>query len=123
MRFQTAIILKDDILLGLDTDNHDLLLNRSSINDTFLNAYSNFVRVELLPINNKISLDNLNDWELYVDQDILPNWFIKEYDKQRLIDKMKSTYLNNELFLKTAISVDPMHLENIISNYQDNLTI
>ena len=113
MRFQTAIILKDDILLGLDTDNHDLLLNRSSINDTFLNAYSNFVRVELLPINNKISLSNLNDWELNVDQDILPNWFIKEYDKQRLIDKMKSTYLNDEIFFKTAILVDPMHLENI----------
>ena len=49
----------------------------------------NFVRAELSPIDDNIFSD-VSTWRFSVSQDILPDWFIYEYDKQRMISAVKA---------------------------------
>ena len=83
--FKSGIILKDRIFIP-DYDSHIDMLKELNIEDNKNNI--NFVRAELLPKNNNIFSD-VSTWYLNVDQDILPEWFIYDYEEQRMIEAVK----------------------------------
>ena len=92
-RLKSGIILKDRIFIP-NYDNHTDMLKELNIEDNKNNI--NFVRAELLPKNNNIFSDVLT-WHFHVDQDILPDWFTYEYDKQRMINAVKE-WTKNHIF-------------------------
>ena len=92
-RFKSAIILKDRVFIT-DVDSHTELLEQLKIADTRENAEKLFVRAELYPENNDV-FSNINNWVFNVDQDILPEWFVREYDKQRMAEAVKKWAVNH----------------------------
>lgn len=86
-RLKSGIILKDQVFVP-DYDSHTYMLKELGIEDNEINAKTLFVRAELSPINDNIFSD-ISTWQFNVDQDILPDWFVYEYDKQRMIEAVK----------------------------------
>ena len=86
-RFKSAIILKDRVFIP-DYDSHSDMLDELGIEDTRQNAEKLFIRAELSPENGDV-FSNIDNWKFVVDQDILPDWYVKDYDKQRMIEAVK----------------------------------
>ena len=86
-RFKSGIILKDRVFIP-EYDHHTNMLEELKIEDTYDNAKRLFVRAELIPKNNDV-FSPVEEWEFVVDQDILPEWFVAEYEKQRMIAAVK----------------------------------
>ena len=86
-RFKSAIILKDRVFIP-DYDSHSDMLDELGIEDTRQNAEKLFIRAELSPENGDV-FSNIDNWKFVVDQDILPGWYVKDYDKQRMIEAVK----------------------------------
>ena len=79
---KSGIILKDRIFLP-DYDSHGKMLEELKIKDTRENAERLFVRAELLPSDGDVFSD-ISTWRFRVDQDILPEWFVAEYEEKRM---------------------------------------
>ena len=86
-RLKSGIILKDQVFVP-DYDRHTCMLKELGIEDNEINAKTLFVRAELSPINDNIFSD-ISTWQFNIDQDILPDWFVCDYDKQRMIEAIK----------------------------------
>lgn len=86
-RLKSGIILKDQVFVP-DYDSHTDMLKELGIEDNEINAKTLFVRAELSPINDNIFSD-ISTWQFNVDQDILPDWFVYDYDEQRMIEAVK----------------------------------
>ena len=81
-QFKSALCLKDRVFVP-DYDSHDKMLEELRIPDDTRHASTTFVRVEVVPPDG----DKFSDptgWEVRVDQDILPEWFIPEIDHPRI---------------------------------------
>lgn len=72
-KLKSMIVLKDRIYCP-DHDHHQQMLDELGINDDYLGASKTFVRVELSPANDDITIP-VNEWLLRIDQDITPEWF------------------------------------------------
>ena len=86
-RFKSGLILKDRVFVP-DGDSHTDMLEELEIEDTERNASNLFVRAELYPEDDDIFSD-IDTWKFKVDQDILPSWFVSEYDEQRMRNAVK----------------------------------
>lgn len=86
-RFKSAIILKDRVFIP-DYDSHTDMLEELGIEDNRQNAEKLFIRAELSPRNGDV-FSNIDNWEFTVDQDITPDWYVKDYDKQRMVEAVK----------------------------------
>ena len=95
-KFKSGIILKDRVFVP-DYDSHTDMLEELKIADTRSNAERLFIRAELIPKNNDVFSD-VNEWALNVDQDIIPDWFVPEYDRQRMIEAVKE-WAKNHIFI------------------------
>ena len=80
--FKSGIILKDRVFVP-DYESHTDMLNELGIKDTQKNAERLFVRAELIPPGHDPFTD-IDTWQLKVDQDIIPDWFVKEYEEKRM---------------------------------------
>ena len=85
-RLKSGIILKDRIFVP-EYDSHTDMLEELGIEDNYLTASKTFVRFELLPKDNDVFSD-IDDWELDIDQDIVPDWYDAETYKPRVIENM-----------------------------------
>ena len=85
--FKSGIILKDRVFIP-DYDSHTDMLEELKIEDNTKNAESLFVRAELTPKNNDV-FSSVDDWVFKVDQDIIPDWFVREVEEQRMKDAVK----------------------------------
>lgn len=85
-KLKSGIILKDSVFVP-DYDSHTNMLEELKIEDTRKNAERLFVRAEFYP-NGDIFSD-VNKWIYHVDQDILPEWYVEEVDKDRFIKAVK----------------------------------
>lgn len=103
--FKSAIILKDRVFVP-DYDSHTDMLNELGIKDTKANAERLFIRAELYPENGD-AFSNIDTWCFDVDQDILPDWYVEEYDKQRMIDAVKAWAKN-----RIHIGVDGLRISD-----------
>ena len=82
-KLKSAIILKDRVYISDNTDSHDQLLKELGIEDTKENESKVFVRAEYSPRVN--AFDPIDTWEYRVDQDTLPDWYVEDFDKERMI--------------------------------------
>lgn len=86
-QFKSGIIMKDSVYIG-DFDSHTDMLEYLKIEDIQKNAETKVIRAELIPKNNDVFSD-IETWEYKVDQDIVPDWYIPNYDKERMIQAVK----------------------------------
>ena len=87
-KLKSAIVLKDRVYCP-DHDSHDRMLTELGIKDTYENASSLFVRIELSPTDGRADGD-VDGWRLKVDQDILPDWWVEEVDVPRVRAAVKA---------------------------------
>ena len=83
-QLKSCLVLKDRVYCP-DYDSHQDMLDKLGIKDDYLGASKTFVRVELLPPDGVKSLmEPLDRWTLKVDQDVTPEWWDAEADRQRV---------------------------------------
>ena len=109
-RFKSGIILKDRVFIP-DYDSHQQMLDELGIEDNRQNAERLFIRAELVPMNGDVFSD-INNWEFVVDQDILPDWYVKNYDKQRMVKAVKEWAKS-----RIHIGVDNLEISNGENHY------
>lgn len=90
-RLKSCLVLKDRVFCP-DYDSHQQMLKELGIEDNYLHASKTFVRVELTPPNtNTRSLrEPLDRWTLRVDQDITPEWWDVDADRQRVEEAVET---------------------------------
>ena len=81
--FKSGIILKDRIYIP-DHNKHRVMLEELGIEDTGNNAENIFVRFELSPSHGDV-FSPIESWHFRVDQDIIPDWFVKQFDRERSV--------------------------------------
>ena len=86
-RLKSGIILKDEVFVP-DYDHHTNMLAELEIEDNEKNASTRFVRAELYPENDDVFTDP-ETWIFHVDQDIRPDWFVEDYERERFIKAVK----------------------------------
>lgn len=87
-KLKSMIVLKDRIYCP-DHDHHQQMLEDLGIEDNYLGASKTFVRVELSPANDDITIP-VDAWQINVDQDITPEWFdVSEY-RERIYETVKA---------------------------------
>ena len=89
-QFFSAIITKNGIIFNSATDSHEDLLEQAGIKDD--SSSPDFVRVELLPKDHDIFNHQLDNWELKVDQDIIPAWFNKESTESKAKEAIQQVW-------------------------------
>lgn len=72
-KVKSGMVLRDRVYVP-DHDSHDLMLKELGIEDDYLGASEKFVRFELSPKDDNL-LDDVENWVLKIDQDIVPDWF------------------------------------------------
>ena len=83
-QLKSCLVLKDRVYCP-DYDSHQDMLDKLGIKDDYLGANKTFVRVELLPPDGVQSLmEPLDRWTLSVDQDVTPEWWDADADRQRV---------------------------------------
>ena len=97
-KFKSAIILKDSVFVP-PYDHHTQMLEELGIADTETNAKTKFVRAELIPQTDIFG--SIADWHFNVDQDIQPDWFVKEYEENRTKTAIQG-YLDTNVFFNEA---------------------
>jgi hypothetical protein len=103
-QFKSAIILKDHVYISKVSESHTTMLEELKIEDNQRNAEKRFVRAELVPLNNDVFSD-IDTWKFVVDQDIIPEWFVKEYEETRIREAVK-LWAKDHIF----IGVDDLRL-------------
>ena len=89
-QLKSCLVLKDRVYCP-DYDSHEDMLDKLGIKDDYLGASKTFVRVELTPPDGMRSLmEPLDRWTLSVDQDITPEWWDVEADRQRVEEAVEA---------------------------------
>ena len=89
-QLKSCLVLKDRVYCP-DYDSHQDMLDKLGIKDDYLGASKTFVRVELTPPDGVQSLmDPLDKWTLNVDQDVTPEWWDAEADRQRVEEAVEA---------------------------------
>ena len=89
-QLKSCVVLKDRVYCP-DYDSHQDMLDKLGIKDDYLGASKTFVRVELTPPDGMRSLmEPLDRWTLNVDQDITPEWWYAEADRQRVEEAVEA---------------------------------
>ena len=89
-KLKSCLVLKDRVYCP-DYDRHQDMLDKLGIKDDYLHASKTFVRVELMPPDGVKSLmEPLDRWTLKVDQDVTPEWWDAEADRQRVEEAVEA---------------------------------
>ena len=83
---KSAIVLKDRVFMP-EYDSHTAMLEELKIKDSSHNP--SFVRVEVSPLSGNV-FENIAGWQYKVDQDFRPDWYVAEYDEQRVREALSS---------------------------------
>lgn len=70
-------------------DSHTDMLEELGIADTRENAERLFVRSEVVPPDSDVFAP-IDRWKYRVDQDILPDWYVEEVDRERAVAAVKA---------------------------------
>ena len=104
-QLKSCLVLKDRVYCP-DYDSHQDMLDKLGIKDDYLGASKTFVRVELLPPDGVQSLmDPLDKWTLMVDQDVTPEWWDAEADRQR-VEEAVEAWRRENVFTEGEHSVE-----------------
>lgn len=109
-RLKSGIILKDRIFVP-EYDSHTKMLEELGIEDNYLTASKTFVRFELSPEDNDV-FSSIDDWELNIDQDIIPDWYDEEIYKPQIVKKVKEWAKDH-----IHIGIDNLNIESGVNHY------
>ena len=107
-QLKSCLVLKDRVYCP-DYDRHQDMLDKLGIKDDYLGASKTFVRVELTPPGDRRSMmEPLDRWTLNVDQDVTPEWWDAEADRQRVEEAVEAwrrehVYTEGEHSVQTGI--------------------
>ena len=89
-RLKSCLVLKDRVFCP-DYNSHQSMLEELGIKDDYLHASKTFVRVEFTPPDGVKSLmEPLDRWTLKVDQDVTPEWWDADADRQRVEEAVEA---------------------------------
>ena len=89
-QLKSCLVLKDRVYCP-DYDSHQDMMDKLGIKDDYLGASKTFVRVELTPPDGVQSLmEPLDRWTITVDQDVTPEWWDAEADRQRVEEAVEA---------------------------------
>ena len=89
-QLKSCLVLKDRVYCP-DYDRHQDMLDKLGIKDDYLGASKTFVRVELTPPDDvRWLMEPLDKWTLMVDQDVTPEWWDAEADRQRVEEAVEA---------------------------------
>ena len=116
-QFASFVLTKDRCFYLPDSESHSEIIRHFEIHESGARGL-NVVKVEILPPDGAIRLDNLAKWTLRFDQDQFPEWHEAKASEARarkyLLDKLKNlTTLNAS---NTAIK-DVSGLKNLTTLY------
>jgi hypothetical protein len=94
-KFKSAIILKDRVFMP-NYNSHTSMLEELNITDNLTNAKTKFIRAEIYPESGDLFTD-ISTWKYHVDQDVLPDWYVAEYDESRMRNELQ--VWNNNRFV------------------------
>ena len=80
---KSLLLLKDRVFCP-EYDSHTDMLEELGIADTRENAERLFVRAEVVPPDGDVFAP-IDRWKYRVDQDILPDWYVEEVDRERAV--------------------------------------
>ena len=104
-QLKSCLVLKDRVYCP-DYDSHQDMLDKLGIKDDYLGAIKTFVRVELTPPDGVKSLmEPLDRWTLKVDQDVTPEWWDAEADRQR-VEEAVEAWRRKHVFTEGEHSVE-----------------
>ncbi len=95
-KLKSVIVLKEQIFCP-DYDSHTDMLAELGIEDTTANAERLFVRVELYPENGD-PFTPLAEWVYKKDQDITPEWYVKDYEEKRVREAVEN-WAKNRIYI------------------------
>lgn len=87
-KVKSGLVLRDRVYVP-DHDIHDLMLKELGIKDDYLGASEKFVRFELSPKDDNL-LDEVENWVLKIDQDIVPDWFDVEDKRIDIVNAVRA---------------------------------
>ena len=111
-QFKSVIVFKDRIYIS-EENSHTALLEELEIKDNLKNAQTLFVRAESIPYSQDYTLDGIADWRFNVDQDIIPKWFVKNYEKYRVIKALREYFRTDEKLQLSAVKQSGYVLRHI----------
>ncbi len=80
-QFKSAIWTRKGLLYSLDTDKHETLIKENNLDDS--STKPDFVRIEFVPKSNYFeSYKRIDDFDLRIDQDLIPSWFTEKSKKE-----------------------------------------
>ena len=85
---KSLLLLKDRVFCP-EYDSHTDMLEELGIADTRENAERMFVRAEVVPPDGDVFAP-IDRWKYRVDQDILPDWYVEEVDRERAVAAVKA---------------------------------
>jgi hypothetical protein len=104
-QYFSAVKTEEKLLWLMDSMSHEEIINHYGLNDK--TDSPDFVRLELLPRDGNIFNHNLDNWELKVDQDLLPPWWdddMKKVATHEMKDAVK--YHWKERFILDGMKID-----------------
>ena len=87
------VLTKEKVLWLPDSESHSEIIRRFEIHESGTHGL-NVVKVEILPPDGVISLDNLDEWKLTFDQDQFPKWHDAEESARRARAKLREKLVN-----------------------------
>jgi len=89
-QFFSGLITQNKTLWDYDSDSHEDLIKMSGLKD--VDRSPDFVRVELVPIDEDIFHHNPDNWKLKVDQDCKPDWFSEKFAEAEMKKAIKNIW-------------------------------
>ena len=134
----SMILTKKEVYFLDSGDSHEEIIEKFKLKEYNSKKELNFVRVEITPGQETTdffdwSEEALSRWTYKVDQDILPNWYVAEYDekrareylpivlKERIKDNIWGGSLNLSYSKITKLSAG-LHIGNWLNLSYSNIT-
>ena len=85
------IVTKDNVFWKHGSNSHEQIMKENNLTDSKDQRPPDFVRVEITPPNNDFVLP-FEKWVYKVDQDMLPDWYVKDFDEERIRKELPKWY-------------------------------
>ena len=85
------IVTKDNVFWKHGSNSHEQIMKENNLTDSKDQRPPDFVRVEITPPNNDFVL-LFEKWVYKVDQDMLPDWYVKDFDEERIRKELPKWY-------------------------------
>jgi hypothetical protein len=89
-QFFSAIITKNGVIYDPDLAHHEDILEKTFFKDS--DYWPDFVRVQLLPVDNYYFDLDMANWEFFVLQDLLPEWFNRPFAEKETRDALRDVF-------------------------------